>query len=253
MANIFMNPLVLAETVVGSVIDQRSVVLYAQEDFTQAKKEIMDEKSSEIRSWIGDNVGGTVATALYPTVEDFVKKRKLTELFKGAEISYLSDINGYNMWGISYMNAEVDISSDLCDHPIETGQIITDASIRNPVSAKVEIVMPTAFYEKIYKQVYDYYENKKKIMLLTKFALYQNMVIKEMPYKLEHASVDRPSIILQLREIMEVAAEYRKVEQSGVPVITSDKARLYDDTSRADVGRVYTNASEKVLSEAQNV
>ena len=253
MANIFSNPLVLAETVVGSVIDQRAVVLYAQEDFTDAKKEIIDQKSKEYTGWIGDNISQDLATALTPTVEDYVKKRKLTELFTGAEIPYLSEINGYNMWGISYMNADVNISSNLCDHPIETGQVITDATIRNPISAKVEIVMPTAFYEKLYKQVYDYYESKKKIMLLTKFGLYPNMVIKDMPYKLEHNNVDRPSIALELREIMEVNAEYKIVDSVNTPVIESDKARMYDDTTRTDVGRVFPNAVAEVFSGVTNV
>lgn len=248
MANIFANPLVLAETVVGSVIDQRSVVLYAQEDFTDTKKELIDQKAKQYDSWIDRNINSRLAKELMPTVEDYVKKRKLTELFTGADIPYLSEINGYNMWGISYMSGEVSITSDLCDHPIETGQVITDASIRNPISAKIDIVMPTAFYEKLYKQVYDYYESKKKIMLLTKFGLYMNMVIKEMPYKLEHGSVDRPTISLTLREIMEVNAEYRVVDSVNTGVIESDKARIYDDTTREDVGRVFPNAVADVFA-----
>lgn len=236
MANIFRNPLVLAETVVGSVIDQRSVVLYSQLQFDQAKQDIINEKAGKINSWITNTIG---TNAFQPTVEDFVKKEQLTELFTGKEFAYLSDINGYNAWGISYMNAEVDISSQLCDHPIETGAVITDASIRNPVSAKVEIVMPTAFYEKLYKQIYDFYENKTKLMLLTKFALYQNLVITDMPYKLEHGSVDRPSIMLNLREIMEVVPEYVEMplNYSDGKGITEERSLTSDDTDMAVIGQ----------------
>ena len=86
MANVFKNPLVIAETVVGSLIDQRSVVLYEQQDFGESKTEL--EQMFE-------------GTMLEATITDFINKRALKELFTGTEIPYLSEINGFNMWGIS--------------------------------------------------------------------------------------------------------------------------------------------------------
>lgn len=238
MGDIFRSSLVLAETVVGSLIDQRSVVLYEQDDFASMKQEIENEVTKD-KSWIERNFGDTTSELLLPTVEDFVNKSKLTELFKGIEFGALSDINGFNAWGISYMSAEVNITSDLCDHPIETGAKITDSAIRNPISAKVEIIMPTAFYEKIYKQVYDYYENKKKLMLMTKFAMYKNLVIKDMPYKLERGTVDRPSIVLSLREVMEVVPEYMAMPSNlGQGEGITELGAMYgDDTDSQIIGQ----------------
>lgn len=221
MANVFKNPLVIAEQVVGSVIDQRSVVLYEQQDFSDSKSEL--ESRFE-------------GTKLEPTVMDFINKRELNELFKGTEVPYLSDINGFNMWGISYVDADVDISSDLCDHPIETGQVITDSSIQNPVSAEVRIAMPTAFYTQIYEEIRKYYVEKKKIILLTKFGAYKNMVIQAMPYKLENATNDRPIISLSLREIMEVQPSYTESTNTGVG-ISPDTALNMDDTDMQIVGQ----------------
>lgn len=220
MANVFKNPLVLAETVVGSVIDQRAVVLYKQEDFDVIKKRI----ESELRP-----IEGSI---LYPTVQDYVQKQALEELFTGVKVKYLSEINGFNMWGISYQDVNVDISSDLCDHPIETGQVITDASIINPVSAELNIVMPTAFYTTIFEEVMNYYKEKKKIVMLTKFGVYSDMVISAMPYKLEHGTVDRPVIALRLRQIMEVQPTYETVDITEKGIGESD-ARVMDDTDTA--------------------
>ena len=236
MGSIFRNPLVLAETAVGSVIDQRSVILYEQQDFWDAKTEIEH-----------DLLESSKGTMLQPTIEDFVKKRALTELFTGTQIPYLSDINGFNMWGISYMDANVDITSDLCDHPVETGQVITDASVQNPITATVNIVMPTAFYTKIYEQVLDYYNNKKKIILLTKFGMYQNMVIKSMPYKLQHGDVDRPIISLTLRQIMEVEPTYESLNV-GTTQISPQKSLSGEDTDMQIIGqkRYVTTAAESM-------
>lgn len=240
MANIFKNPLVLAETVVGSLVDQRSVVLY--ED-TDSVSDMKTELENDLMTYVD-------GTRWYPTVEDFVKKRMMNELFTGTKVKYLSDINGFNMWGVSYMDADVNISSDLCDHPIETGQVITDSSIRNPVSATVNLVMPTAFYTTIFQEVDKYYKEKKKLVLLTKFAVYRNMVIDAMPYKLRNSDVDRPIIALSLRQIMEVSPTYEELDVSSLPAIKSDKALAGEDTDTEIVGQ---KRFTKTLSESLEV
>lgn len=225
MANVFKNPLVIAEQVVGSLIDQRSVVLYEQPEFDRAKTEL--ETAME---------DSKLGRALEPTVTDFINKQKLVELFTGIKIPYLSEINGFNMMGVSYMDADVSISSDLCDHPIETGQVITDSAIINPISAEVRIAMPTAFYTQIYEEIKKYYIEKKKIILLTKFGVYKNMVIQAMPYKLENSSADRPVVSLSLREIMEVEPSYTEMT-AGATEISPDKALNMDDTNMQIVGQ----------------
>ena len=64
------------------------------------------------------------------------------------------------MYGISYMSADVNISSDLCKHPIETGEVVTDNAIINPIKATVRINMPTALYSRIYAEIEKHYINK---------------------------------------------------------------------------------------------
>ena len=224
MANFFKNPLVLAETVVGSLIDTRPLVLYEQPktiDFTTVSE------TAESKIW------------------ELVDKNGLKELFTGIEIPYVSKINGFNMYGISYMKGEVDISSDLCDHPTEVGSIITDNAIIQPISINIEVAMPTALYTRIYTQMIKYYQQKQFIIVQTKFAMYRNMVISAMPYKLETGSVDRPVIELQLRQVMEVSPQYTNATLNTGDSIknsldsedndTVDRGRLNADV----VGEIY--------------
>lgn len=212
MADLFRNPLVIAETVVGSITDARNVVLYAQpEDL--------------------DKIGYGLPRSL----QELVKKSELKELFKGYEVEILSDINGYNMFGGSYMSAEMKISSDLCDHPVENGEVVTDNAILNPIEAKVELVLPTGFATRIYKQIEDYYVNKKYIMLQTKFALYRNLVINAMPYEMNHENVDRPTVELSLRQIMVVEPRY--VEGGGIDMSVGE-TKIAENQSTAELGYV---------------
>jgi len=83
MANIFKNPLVISEQIVGSIIDNRSVVLYEQEDI-KTSKDILDSKTNaEMQAEVLSE-----GTMLEPTVYDFINRRKLKELFKGTEVLY---------------------------------------------------------------------------------------------------------------------------------------------------------------------
>lgn len=211
MANFFKNPLVLAETVVGSLTDQRSLVLYEQPE-----TKISNDEATDLLS--------------------LVDKRQLVELFTGIGVPYISKINGFNMYGISYIKGDVDISSDLCDHPTETGSVITDNAIINPISIKIEVAMPTALYTRIYAQMVKYYQQKKFIIVQTKFAMYRNMVIQNMPYKLDNSTVDRPVIELSLRQVMEVQPQYTNATQTTGNSITN--ARDSEDNDTIDRGRL---------------
>lgn len=223
MANLFRNPLVIAETVVGSSIDLRHVVLYAQpEEITNLP----------YHRTIDTVDGQQVINYHERGIQELVNRSELKELFTGIPVPYLSDINGYNMFGISYMGAEVNISSDLCDHPLENGEVVTDNAILNPLEAKVTIMMPTAFYTRIYKEIEDYFLLKKYIMLQTKLGLYRNFVITAMPYKMEHDTIDRPQIELSLRQIMVVEPRYVQSET----VIQSGNTRITENQSMQEVG-----------------
>ena len=160
---------------------------------------------------------------------------------------YVSKINGFNAYGITYMEAEVDISSEICDHPTETGSLITDYSYIKPISIKVKVAVPTAWYTRIYAQMKKMFLDKTYIMVQTKMSLYRNMIISAMPYKLETKTVDRPVIELQLRQIQEAKPQYidktNEIEQAQDP----------SDTNTKDIGNVTTGvASDVFLEEAES-
>ena len=214
MANFFKNPLVLAETVVGSIIDTRALVLYEQP--ADIKFGNLSEAEKQLLS--------------------LVDRRELVELFTGIGVPYLSKINGFNMYGISYIKGDIDISSDLCDHPTELGSIITDNAIINPISMTLEIAMPTALYTRIYTQMIKYYQEKKFILVQTKFAMYRNMVISAMPYTLDNENVDRPIIKLELRQVMEVTPQYTNATLTNGNSIQN--CLDSEDTDTVDRGRL---------------
>lgn len=226
MANLFSNPLVLAERVVGSLIDTRSVVLYEQPDLTSDINQLLSANNL-----LSDDSESLTQPAI---LEQLANAGRLNELFTGIGLPVLSAINGFNMFGISYLSADINISSDLCQHPIETGQVVTDAAIINPIKATIRISVPTAFYTRIYESIYKYFSEKKYIMIQTKFGLYPNMVITQMPYKLDVSTVDRPQIDLSLEQVLEVQPQYIDTSNG----IAQNETVTASDVDTVDLGRV---------------
>lgn len=229
MSNVFRNALVLSETVIGSITDTRALVLYEQPE---------DVKFGSDAETTIDEDGNIIETGLLQLVDS----RKLKEIFTGfADEKYtrISKINGWNAYGVSYIKADVDITSDLCDFPIETGSIITDNAIVQPITIKVQIALPTAFATRIYAEMIKYYQKKKYIMVQTKFAMYRNMVIQSMPFKLENETIDRPIVELTLRQVVEVEPQYINIG-NGDSEIKNPKDSSDSDT--VDIGRTQSHS-----------
>ena len=145
----------LTQTAIGTLLDQRAVVLYKQ-----PADEIIDSSTEKgIKSVANTIVKNLVGNA-------FKYEELFAGLLSGADIDFdvlsqVANVTGTNPYGITYIDAKVSIESDLCDHPVETGIVVTDASILLPISAEVTVAMPTYFAERIYEQMKDMYRLKK--------------------------------------------------------------------------------------------
>lgn len=210
------------QTGVGLLIDQRAVVLYSQPE------------DSEISSILEEMPNASA--------EDIAKKQaelsKPVELFRGLAIPILSDLNGINALGVSYLTANIEPTSELAEHPVETGTMITDAAIINPLSAKVRIALPRMFYTRIYSDLEKkYFIGKKKIILQTKLAVYKNMVLQNMPHDLTNETVDRVVIDLDLRQVIDVAPQMTSAA-SGNNKIKENTTKNASDADTVNEGRL---------------
>lgn len=230
----------LIQTGLGLLIDQRAVVLYSQPDDSETKK-ILDSLEDA-------------------TDDEIAKKQaelsKPIELFRGLAVPYLSDINGINALGVSYLTANIEPTSELAEHPVETGTMITDAAIINPLSAKVRISLPRMFYTRIYSDLEkNYFIGKKKIILQTKLAVYKNMVLQNMPHDLTNETVDRVVIDLDLRQVIDVAPQMTSTS-SGNNKIKENTTKNASDADTVNEGRLtdslMLNSPENDLANAMS-
>lgn len=227
MASIFKNPLVVLENVVGSLLDRRDVILWEQPQINTSSLLSSTEGTLPV------NIGQFVNSQL----SDMIEQSLLTELFTGLSIPGLSKLNGFNMYGVSYLSATVTPTSDICEHPLESGAKIAEYAILEPLQATVRIAMPTHRYRQIFNQITELYKNKTYIILQTKYGFYKNMVLESMPHDLDYKDIDRTPIELKLRQVLEVYPTY--ISDKAV-AIKENQARNASDADTRDVGLAKT-------------
>lgn len=99
------------------------------------------------------------------------------------------------------MAARVIERSSMFDHPIETGQIITDYSIVLPIEIELPIIVQAPFYRDTYQQIRNLYLNKNLLTVQTNTANYTNMVISEIPHEERPELFDALPLTIKFRQV----------------------------------------------------
>lgn len=188
----------LTQTAIGSLLDQRAVVLY---------------DDPRVDDW---KITNDIVSDLWGKMSGY------KELFSGllgdlGISSTIANTTGTNPYGITYVDAKVNIESDVVEHPIETGSKLFDTSIKMPITADVTVVMPTYFAEKIYNQIMKYYYDKeKRIILQTKYGVYNKLILKDISYELKNEKIDRTEFILSLREVQQTYESFEYFNEDTI-------------------------------------
>lgn len=99
------------------------------------------------------------------------------------------------------LQARVIERSQMFDHPIETGQIITDYSIVLPIEIDLPVIVQAGFYRNTYQQIRNLYLNKTLLTVQTNTTNYPNMVIAEMPHEERPELFDALPLTIKFRQV----------------------------------------------------
>lgn len=87
------------------------------------------------------------------------------------------------------------------EHPLESGQIITDYRIILPVEIDMPVVVNNTFYRDTYQQIRQLYQNSTLLSVQTRSAIYDNMIIASMPHEEDPERYDVLTIKLHFKEV----------------------------------------------------
>lgn len=114
------------------------------------------------------------------------------------------------------LDAEVSETSKIMEHPIETGAVIADHKVINPVEIRLRLTMPGYEYEPIIKELREYYQASVKLTVQTKAGTYTNMVVCDIPHAETPQNVSNITFNIRLRQALEVKPQYIRLSVNKV-------------------------------------
>lgn len=145
----------------------------------------------------------------------------LAKSFFTADVVRLTDINGVQVFSqCRAMSVTINRTSTLAEHPLETGNTITDFKIIKPNVITLKMMIPDDAYRAVYQQIEQAWLNSTTFIVQTWASSFANMVITDLPHDETPASVGSISISLTLKEVMWFTSTVETMPAKEVAVST---------------------------------
>ena len=127
-------------------------------------------------------------------------------LISTASVDSVAVLNGFSqvMANARPMRASVRQPSRLLDHPIETGQVITDYSVILPVEIDLAVIVQAQYYRSTCQEIIQLFQNKQLLTVQLKVGNFINMVVAEIPHEETPEKYDAFTMIIKFRQVLVV-------------------------------------------------
>lgn len=102
------------------------------------------------------------------------------------------------------------------EHPVETGVVITDHVIINPVEIELALILKPSDYRSVYQQIEQLFKASTLLTVQSKAASYQNLLISAMPSDEDADMFDAIAVALRLHQVQYVTAQFGTLPASKV-------------------------------------
>ncbi len=102
------------------------------------------------------------------------------------------------------MAADIRETSIVMSHPVETGTILSDNHIINPIEINMPVFVPSQSYNLIYNQIKQAFVAATSFTVQTRLGVYPNMIIADMPRREDPDMYDAVIIALHFKEVLYV-------------------------------------------------
>jgi hypothetical protein len=122
------------------------------------------------------------------------------------------------------LDAKINESSKVPEHPLEDGSVIADNYVINPVEITIRLACSSYTLVKIEKEIDDLFRNKDFVSIRTKGGIYNDMVLQNKPRELTSENVDRVVFDLHFKQIL-------TMYKSQVTQMTKENIAKADDAN----------------------
>lgn len=121
--------------------------------------------------------------------------------------------------------AAITEDAKLPEHPLETGAVINDHKIFNPVEIEITFFLGAAELKNTYQQLQQLYRSEQLVTVQTRTGSYGNMTISRMPHEETADMVDAVMVAVTFREVQQARAQFGPLPPSSVRRIAQSSTR----------------------------
>lgn len=114
------------------------------------------------------------------------------------------------------IKVSIGVGSKLMEHPLETGATIVDHRVLLPVTAELSIIIASANYRAVYKEIRELFTRGALLTVQTDADSYPSMLIEKMPHEETGDMFDAIAVALSLKEAHFVEPQYSTLPPAKV-------------------------------------
>jgi len=100
------------------------------------------------------------------------------------------------------LKASIRETSKIMDQPVETGAVLSDHHIINPVEIELPLIVPATYYSAIYQQIKADFLAATELTVKTPVNVYGSMIIANMPHEENPEHFNAIVIGLHLKQVL---------------------------------------------------
>lgn len=131
------------------------------------------------------------------------------------------------------LKATVRETSKVMEHPVETGAVIADHHIINPVEIDLALIVNSQFYAATYTQMRQAFENATLLSVKTRVGTYSDMIVADMPHEEDAEQYDAITIGLHLKQVLFVVAGTASPIQNFQPLAPANSTTIRSGLQQA--------------------
>jgi hypothetical protein len=108
------------------------------------------------------------------------------------------------------------------EHPLETGQIISDYKVILPTEIGLRMFVILGDYTNVYQEIKKLFENSELLTIQSKVNVFDNMIISEMPHEERPETFDAIILYIKFKQVQTVSQTPSFAAESAADSNTQD-------------------------------
>jgi hypothetical protein len=181
--------------------------------------------------------GSTVTSTIAGFNQNLQTYNQITVGTSAVDVVAIYDQNFNQLFpNVRPVKAKIDRKACFPKHPLETGAVIGDHRILQPIEIEMPMIFSSASFYDDYQAILTAYNSNNSLIIQTKVGTFTDMYIQEMPSDESPETIDTVTLIFKFIQVFVVQSSSMAISKSPTDAATVNKGYQQGTTQTAPSG-----------------